>query len=87
MYVLLFKRQPGTGPEIGPGVTGTELIIAKFTRLSTELAAGSEDDTLIRYLVPGRVPDGIVAGMVPEDVPVSVPMGTGLLKPPSESDN
>ena len=39
-------------PLMIPGVEGTELWMVKFIRLSVEIITGSEEITLIRYLIP-----------------------------------
>ena len=58
-----------------------------FVPLSEPVIAGFELTTLMRYPTPDAASAGIVAEIVPDVVPVNVPMAIGLENEPAALDS
>ena len=82
-----FNKHAGTAPEIIPAAGGMAWWMERSTRLLTEIPAGLDETTRIRYLVPSGVLAGIVQAIEPDMVPGSVPITVGEVKLPDRSDN
>lgn len=88
LVMLIFVDVPlHIGWLIGLAVTlGTALIVI-FEPLSCPVIGGLVLTTRILYAFPASVPRGIVADMLPEPVPVRLPMSVAVAKLPTASDN